>query len=71
MKLKSLPRGMPMTLKTRLLPMLLIVSACATPSGPIPDFCAAYRAVPTLSCGTETQQLAVDQNNAVYMELCR
>jgi hypothetical protein len=51
--------------------MLLTVSACATPSRPIPDFCAAYRAVSTLSCGTETQQLAVDQNNAVYMELCQ
>jgi hypothetical protein len=27
--------------------------------------------VPTLECGSEAQKLAVDQDNAVYLELCR
>lgn len=45
------------------------VSACAvTSTGP--DFCAVYRPVPTLHCGSALQNLAVDQNNAVYMALC-
>ncbi|MCB9996599.1 MAG: hypothetical protein H6869_09205 [Rhodospirillales bacterium] len=50
--------------------ILLTVSGCAAPST-APDFCSVYHIVPTLRCGSETQQLAVDQNNAVYLELCR
>lgn len=52
-----------------LLSIPLIASGCAGVSTG-PDYCAVYLPVPTLSCGTENQQLAVDQNNAVYMELC-
>jgi hypothetical protein len=58
-----------MKYKTMWLAILFFASGCAASSAR-PDFCAVYRAVPTLACGTETQQLAVDQNNAVYMRLC-
>lgn len=59
-----------MRFKTALFLTLLTASGCAATSIR-PDFCAVYEAVPTLHCGTEAQQLAVDRNNAVYGELCR
>jgi len=49
--------------------ILLIVSGCAVISTS-PDFCAVYKPVATLHCGSEFQKLAVDQNNAVYGEFC-
>lgn len=58
-----------MKFKTALLLIPLIASGCAATST-APDFCAVYNAVPTLHCGTQIQQLAVDRNNAVYLELC-
>lgn len=47
----------------------LNVSACATISTPV-DFCSVYEPVPTLHCGSDIQKLGVDQNNAVYLDLC-
>ena len=58
-----------MKFKTAWLLIPLIASGCAAVST-APDFCAVYNAVPTLECGTAIQQLAVDQNNAVWLELC-
>ena len=49
----------------------MMMSGCASGvTSTTPEFCAVYRPVPTLYCGSETQQLTVDQNNAVYLEMC-
>lgn len=50
--------------------MTFTVSGCAVNSM-VNDFCSLYQSVPTLHCGTETQQLKTDENNAVYMERCK
>jgi len=49
--------------------MIVTVTGCATDSVKN-SFCTAYQPVPTLTEGTEVQQLLTDENNAVYMELC-
>lgn len=51
------------------LAILISVGGCASISTPV-DFCAVYEPVPTLHCGSATQQLAIDKNNAVYLEFC-
>ncbi|MEC8664158.1 MAG: hypothetical protein VXY16_01650 [Pseudomonadota bacterium] len=58
-----------MRFKTLLCLTLLSGSGCAV-NTTTPDFCNAYLPVPTLSCGSDLQQLRTDQNNAVYDGLC-
>ena len=58
-----------MIYKTALFLTLLSVSGCAA-NTTTPDFCNVYLPVPTLSCGSDLQQLRTDQNNAVYDGLC-
>lgn len=59
-----------MRYKTAWLLTAVFVTGCSGISASV-DFCAVYRPVPTLSCGTESESLAVDQNNAVYDGFCR
>lgn len=58
-----------MICRSALLAILVCVNGCAAISSG-PDFCAVYKPVPTMQCGTEYQKLVTDQNNAVYLHFC-
>ncbi len=48
---------------------LLLVQGCAL-STMNDNYCMIYKPVPTLHCGSDFQQLRVDQNNAAHEFLC-
>lgn len=50
-----------------LLLITITVAGCATDSS---NYCDLYNVVRTLETGAEDQKLAVDINNAIYLEVC-